>query len=77
MRALDIKTNENMNNVQLSSGKMQDFHSGYIVPYTREELFARIAKAEREAAAGLGQESEEMFRELDEIFSREEMEVYA
>ena len=56
---------------------MQDFHSGYIVPYTREELFARIAKAEREAAAGLGQESEEMFRELDEIFSREEMEVYA
>ena len=66
-----------MNTVQLSSDKMQDFHSGYIVPYTREELFARIAKAEREAAAGLGQESEEMFRELDEIFLREEVEVNA
>lgn len=55
----------------------KDFHSGYMVPYTREELFARIAQAEREAAAGLGQDSEEMFRELDEILSREEKEVYA
>ena len=45
----------------------KEFHSGYIVPYTKEELFARIAKAEREAAAGLGQESEAMFRELEKI----------
>ena len=49
----------------------------YAVPYTIEELHSRITQAEREAAAGLGQDSEEMFRELDEIFSREEMEVYA
>lgn len=50
---------------------------GYTIPYTIDELHSRIAQAEREAADGLGQESEEMFRELDEIFSREEMEVYA
>jgi hypothetical protein len=49
----------------------------YAVPYTIEELHSRITQAEREAAADLGQDSEEMFKELDEIFSREEMEVYA
>ena len=39
----------------------------YVVPYTIEELHSRITQAEREAAAGLGQESEEMFKELEKI----------
>ena len=41
-------------------------------PYTMEEINAMIAQAERESAAGLGQDSEEMFRELQEEFAREE-----
>ena len=44
-------------------------------PYTVEELNARIDQAERESAAGLGQDSEEMFRELEEEFTREELEL--
>ena len=35
-------------------------------PYTMEEIHAMIAQAEHESAAGLGQDSEEMFREWDE-----------
>lgn len=31
-----------------------------------EEIHAMIAQAEHESAAGLGQDSEEMFREWDE-----------
>lgn len=41
-------------------------------PYTMEEIHDMIAQAERESAAGQGQESEEMFRELEEEFAREE-----
>ena len=41
-------------------------------PYTIEELHEMIAQAERESAAGLGQDSEEMFREMQEEFAREE-----
>ena len=44
-------------------------------PYTLEELNARIDQAERESAAGLGQDSEEMFSELEEEFAREELEL--
>ena len=44
-------------------------------PYTLEELNSRIDKAERESAAGLGQDSEEMFNELEEEFAREELEM--
>ena len=40
--------------------------------YTIEELHARIAQSERDSAAGLGQDSEEMFREIEEEFAREE-----
>ena len=40
-----------------------------------EEINARIDQAERESAAGLGQDSEEMFRELEEEFAREEQEL--
>ena len=39
----------------------------YAVPYTIEELHSRITQAEREAAANLGQDSEEMFKELEKI----------
>ena len=35
-------------------------------PYTMEEINAIIDMAERDSAAGLGQDSEEMFRELEE-----------
>ncbi len=34
-------------------------------PYTKEEIYARIEQSKRDSAAGLGQESEEMFRELE------------
>lgn len=44
-------------------------------PYTMEEINARIDQAERESAAGHGQDSEEMFRELEEEFAREEQEL--
>ena len=40
-------------------------------PYTMEEIHDMIAQAERESAAGLGQDSEAMFRELEEEFARE------
>lgn len=43
-------------------------------PYTMDEINAMIDQAEREMAAGLGQDSEEMFRELEEEFAREDME---
>ena len=41
-------------------------------PYTMEELNARIDEAERQIAAGLSQDSDEMFRELEEEFAQEE-----
>lgn len=40
-------------------------------PYTMDEINAMIDEAERESAAGFGQDSEEMFRELEEEFSVE------
>ena len=43
-------------------------------PYTMEEINAMIDQAERESALGLGQESEEMFREIEEEFAKEEQE---
>ena len=46
-----------------------------MVPYTMEEINSRIDQAERESADGLGQDSEEMFREMEEEFIHEEMEV--
>lgn len=41
-------------------------------PYTMDEINAMIDQAERESAAGLGQDSREMFRELEEEFARED-----
>ena len=46
-----------------------------MAPYTMEEINSRIDQAEQESAAGLGQDSEEMFREMEEDFVREEVEM--
>lgn len=40
--------------------------------YTMEEINARIDEAERQIAEGLTIDSEDMFRELEEEFAREE-----
>ena len=44
-------------------------------PYSKEEIYERIAQSKRDSAAGLGQESEEMFRELEEEFAKEDYEL--
>ena len=41
-------------------------------PYTIEELHQMVAASEREIAAGLCQDSEDVFRELEEEFAKEE-----
>ena len=43
--------------------------SDELTPYSMDEINAMIDEAERESAAGLGQDSEEMFRELEEELS--------
>jgi hypothetical protein len=47
----------------------------FVCPYTKEQLRMRIAQAERESAAGLGIDSEEMFRELELEFEEEAIEL--
>jgi hypothetical protein len=42
-------------------------------PYTMEEIRSRIDQAERELAAGLGIDSEEMIRELEAEFAKEDI----
>lgn len=46
-------------------------------PYTIEELHRMVAESEREIAAGLCQDSEDVFRELEEEFAKEEEPQYA
>ena len=43
-------------------------------PFTMEELNARIDRAEAEIAAGLAIDDEDVWRELDEEFAREDAE---
>ena len=38
-------------------------------PYSMDEIYARIEQSRRDSAVGLGQESEEMFRELEAEFA--------
>lgn len=45
-----------------------------LVPYTMEEINSQLDLAESESAAGLGQDSEEMFRELEDVFAHENAE---
>ncbi len=40
-----------------------------------EEINSRLDLAESESAAGLGQDSEEMFRELEDDFAYEKAEI--
>ena len=40
-----------------------------VPPYTMAEINRRIDQAERESAAGLGQDSEDMFREMENEFA--------
>ena len=42
-------------------------------PYTIEELHQMVAEGEREIAAGLCQDSEDVFRELEEEFAKEKL----
>jgi len=42
-------------------------------PYTIEELHEMVAKGEQEFAEGKWQDSEDMFRELEEEFAKEEL----
>ena len=44
-------------------------------PYTIEELHQMVAEGELQFAKGQWQDSEDMFRELEEDFAREELEV--
>ena len=46
-----------------------------VVPYTMKEINSRIDQAEQESADGLGQDSDEMFREMEADFVREESEI--
>ena len=46
-------------------------------PFTMEELNARIDQAEAEIAAGLAIDDEDVWRELDEEFAREDAEENA
>ena len=46
-------------------------------PFTMEELNARIDQAEAEIAAGLGIPDEDVWRELEEEFAREDAEEEA
>ena len=55
--------------------KKQDSEEHSLKPYTMEEINARIDQAERESAAGLGQDSEEMFRELEDEFAYNDLEM--
>ena len=42
-----------------------------LTPYTIEELHQMVTESEREIAAGLSQDSEDVFRELQEEFANE------
>ena len=46
-----------------------------VVPYTMEEINSRLDLAESESAAGLGQDSEEMFLEIEKEYAQEEIKL--
>ena len=46
-----------------------------LVPYTMEEINSRLDLAESESAAGLGQDSEEMFLEIEKEYAQEELKL--
>lgn len=64
------------NNEMSDETQLNELHDEEMTlkPYTMEEINAMIDEAECESAADLGQDSEEMFRELEEEFSVEKHE---
>ena len=48
------------------------FKETELKPYTIEEIRARIEQSKRDSVAGLGQDSEEMFLELEKEFALED-----
>lgn len=52
-------------------GKAKEQNVTLPKPYTIEELHQMVAEGERQFAEGLWQDSEDMFRELEEDFARE------
>lgn len=45
-----------------------------LTPYTMEEIYAMVKEGEKQFAQGKWQDSEEMFRELEEDFRKEDQE---
>ena len=45
------------------------------IPYTIEEIHQMVAEGEQQFADGQWQDSEDMFRELNEEFAREEQNI--
>ena len=55
--------------------KYADYEEEPVKPYTMEEINARLDEAERNFEAGLGIPSEDVFRELEEEFEKEELQL--
>ena len=55
-----------------------NIHSEQVLlpPYMKEDIYARIEQSKRDSAAGLGQESEDMFRELEDGFAKEDTDFW-
>ena len=58
----------------VAKGEVTDDEEYPLRPFTMEELNARIDQAEAEIAAGLGIDDEDVWRELEEEFAREDAE---
>lgn len=54
--------------------KYADYEEEPVKPYTMEEIYAMIDESERQIAAGLSQDHEDVFRELQEELDQEEFE---
>ena len=61
----------------VAKGEVTDDEEYPLRPFTMEELNARIDQAEAEIAAGLGIDDEDVWRELEEEFAREDAEEEA
>ena len=55
--------------------KYADYEEEPVKPYTKEEINAMLDEAERDFAAGLGIPDEDVFRELEEEFEKEELQL--
>ena len=55
--------------------KYADYEEEPVKPYTMEEINAMLDEAEQNFEAGLGIPSEDVFRELEEEFEKEELQL--